>query len=95
MTNRRSNPMFGCQYYGFQADIMVLSKQITSTYQPLAAIVVSDVINDIHTANNGRIGSYAHSFTRFRPPLRWKIWLSSERQLVDHAKVWAHACRRA
>ncbi|MBP2236493.1 4-aminobutyrate--pyruvate transaminase [Sinorhizobium kostiense] len=88
----RLGTMFGCQYYGFQPDIMVLSKQLTSSYQPLAAIVISDAISEVLTENSGRIGSFAHGFTTTGHPVATAVALENlniieERQLVDHAKV--------
>lgn len=86
----RLGTMFGCQYYGFQPDIMVLSKQLTSSYLPLAAIVVSDHINDILVENAGKIGSFAHGFTTTGHPVATAVALENiaiieERGLVRHA----------
>ena len=34
--------MFGCETYGIKLDAMVISKQITSSYFPLSAIIMND-----------------------------------------------------
>lgn len=86
----RLGHMFGCERYGFQPDIMVLSKQLTSSYQPLAAIVVSDDIHDVLVRNAGKIGSFAHGFTTTGHPVATAVALENlaiieERGLVAHA----------
>lgn len=86
----RLGHMFGCERYGFQPDIMVLSKQLTSSYQPLAAIVVSDDIHNVLVRNAGKIGSFAHGFTTTGHPVATAVALENlaiieERGLVAHA----------
>jgi 4-aminobutyrate--pyruvate transaminase len=87
----RLGAMFGSDYYGIQPDIMVLSKQLTSSYQPLAAIVVSDAINDVLVAQSGRLGSFVHGFTTTGHPVATAVALENvriieERGLVAHAR---------
>ncbi|UCI34639.1 aspartate aminotransferase family protein [Mesorhizobium sp. B4-1-4] len=87
----RLGAMFGSEYYGIQPDIMVLSKQLTSSYQPLAAIVVSEPINEILVEHSGRLGSFVHGFTTTGHPVATAVGLENvriieERGLVGHAR---------
>ena len=36
----RTGKMFGCETYGIEPDMLVVSKQITSSYLPLSAILI-------------------------------------------------------
>jgi 4-aminobutyrate--pyruvate transaminase len=87
----RLGTMFGAEYYGFQPDIMVLSKQLTSSYQPLAAIVISDTLNEVLVENSGKIGTFAHGFTTTGHPVATAVALENiaiieERGLAAHAR---------
>lgn len=86
----RLGTMFGCQYYGFQPDILVLSKQITSSYQPLAAVVMSDTIYRTVAENTGKIGTFGHGYTGSGHPVATAVALENiaiieEKNLVENA----------
>jgi 4-aminobutyrate---pyruvate transaminase len=81
---------FGCLHYGFQPDIMVLSKQLTSSYVPLAAVLFSDAIYAAVADNSARIGTFGHGFTTSGHPLAMAIALENlkiieERDLMGQA----------
>lgn len=87
----RLGTMFGSEYYDIQPDIMVLSKQLTSSYQPLAAIVVSDAINGTLIEQSAKLGSFVHGFTTTGHPVATAVALENiriieERGLVAHAR---------
>ena len=44
----RTGTMFACEHFGIEPDILVLSKQITSSYLPLAAVLITDAIYQAH-----------------------------------------------
>ena len=77
----RLGTYFGCDAFGIEPDIMVLSKQITSSYQPLAAVLLSPKVNAVIAENSGKIGTLGHGYTPaaipWPLPSRWKIWPSS------------------
>lgn len=86
----RLGTMFGCQYYGFQPDILVLSKQITSSYQPLAAVVMSEKIYSAVAENTGKIGTFGHGYTGSGHPVATAVALENiaiieEKNLVENA----------
>jgi 4-aminobutyrate--pyruvate transaminase len=81
---------FGCMHYGFNPDVMVLSKQLTSSYAPLAAVLFSDQIYAAVADNSARIGTFGHGFTTSGHPLAMAIALENlkiieERDLMGNA----------
>ena len=86
----RLGTTFGCQRYGFNPDIMVTSKQLTSSYMPLAAIIMSDRIYDAIADNSERLGTFGHGFTASGHPVACAVGLENlaiieERDLMGNA----------
>ncbi len=92
----RLGTLFACEYYGIQPDILVLSKQITSSYQPLAAVLVSDALYQGIADQTERLGNFGHGFTASGHPVATAVALENlaiieERGLVANAaRVGAH-----
>ncbi|MBN7808402.1 aspartate aminotransferase family protein [Agrobacterium rosae] len=81
---------FGCQKYGFTPDIMTLSKQITSSYMPFAAVMFSDAIYQAIADNSEKIGAFGHGFTASGHPVASAVALENlaiieERDLMGNA----------
>ena len=86
----RLGSSFGCVHYGFSPDIMVTSKQLTSSYMPLAAIVFSEKVYDAIADNTARIGTFGHGFTASGHPVATAVGLENlriieERDLIGNA----------
>ncbi|MCP1169674.1 aspartate aminotransferase family protein [Limimaricola litoreus] len=86
----RLGSSFGCVHYGFTPDIMVTSKQLTSSYMPLAAIVFSEKVYDAIADNTARIGTFGHGFTASGHPVATAVGLENlkiieERDLMGNA----------
>ena len=86
----RLGSSFGCVHYGFTPDIMVTSKQLTSSYMPLAAIVFSKKVYDAIADNTARIGTFGHGFTASGHPVATAVGLENlhiieERDLIGNA----------
>ena len=92
----RLGTLFACEYYGIQPDILVLSKQITSSYQPLAAVLVSDALYQGIADQTERLGNFGRGFTASGHPVATAVALENlaiieERGLVANAaSVGAH-----
>ncbi len=86
----RLGSMFGCEVFDIDPDIMVLSKQLTSSYQPLAAVLFTDKIYQAVADNTNRLGSFGHGYTASGHPVATAVALENldiieERQLVRNA----------
>lgn len=83
---------FGCQHYGFEPDIMVLSKQLTSSYVPLAAVLFSDAIYAAVADNSAKIGTFGHGFTTSGHPLAMAVALENLR-IIEERDLMGNAAR--
>lgn len=86
----RIGTMFACEHFGIEPDMLVLSKQITSSYQPLAAIVFSDAIYQGLADGSAALGTFGHGFTTSGHPVATAVSLENlaiieERDLVGNA----------
>jgi 4-aminobutyrate--pyruvate transaminase len=92
----RVGTLFACEHFGIRPDILVVSKQITSSYQPLAAVLISDAIYQGVADQSERLGTFGHGFTGSGHPVATAVGLENlaiieERNLVGNAaKVGAH-----
>ncbi|WFP79119.1 aspartate aminotransferase family protein [Mesorhizobium sp. WSM4906] len=92
----RTGQMFGSQTFGIKPDIMVLSKQISSSYLPISALLINDRVFEPIADESNRIGTFGHGFTGGGHPVAAAVALENiklieERDLVGNArKVGAH-----
>ena len=92
----RTGRMFGSETFDIKPDIMVLSKQMSSCYAPISALLVNDKVFDPIADESQRIGTFGHGFTAGGHPLSAAISLETlniieERDLVSHAaRVGSH-----
>ena len=96
----RTGRMFGSETFGMTPDIMVVSKQMTSSYLPMAAVLVNGRIFEPIADETARIGTFGHGFTASGHPVAAAVSLENlkiieERDLVGQAaRVGAHLQRR-
>lgn len=86
----RLGTMFGSQKYNIEPDIMVLSKQITSSYLPLAAVLINGKVHDVIAQQSGELGTFGHGYTTSGHPVSTAVALENikiieERHLVENA----------
>jgi 4-aminobutyrate--pyruvate transaminase len=86
----RLGSSFGAVHYGFKPDLMVVSKQITSSYAPLAAVLFTEAVYGAIADNSAKIGTFGHGFTTSGHPLAMAVALENlkiieERDLMGHA----------
>lgn len=92
----RLGTMFACEYYGIEPDILVLSKQITSSYMPLAAVLFTDEIYQGVADGSEQLGTFGHGYTASGHPVATAVAMENldiieERGLVvNAAEVGAH-----
>lgn len=87
----RTGRMFGCETFGIEPDIMVLSKQLSSSYLPISALLINDRVFEPIAEESDRIGVLGHGFTCGGHPVAAAVALENiaiieERGLVEHAR---------
>jgi 4-aminobutyrate--pyruvate transaminase len=88
----RTGNLWGCDTYGIEPDMVVCSKQLTSSYMPLAAVMFSDAIYQGIADNTAKIGSFGHGYTASAHPVATAVALENlkiieERDLVANARA--------
>lgn len=86
----RLGTMFGSEKFGIEPDIMVVSKQLTSSYLPLAAVLLSEKVHAVIADYSGKLGTFGHGYTTSGHPVTTAVALENiriieERQLVQNA----------
>ena len=61
--------MFGTTTYGMQPDIMTLSKQLSSSYQPISALLINERVYGPLADESEKIGTFGHGFTASGHPV--------------------------
>jgi adenosylmethionine-8-amino-7-oxononanoate aminotransferase len=79
----RTGRLWGCQTYDIAPDILVASKCLTAGYFPMAAILVSDAINDQLLAAAEEFEEFPHGFTTAGHPVGCAIALKAIEVIVD------------
>lgn len=87
----RTGEMFGSTTYAIRPDVMVMSKQITSSYVPFSAILMNDRFFDPIADESNSIGTFGHGYTAGGHPLGAAVALENlaiirERGLVENAR---------
>ena len=92
----RTGNMFGTETFGMKPDMMTLSKQITSSYQPFSALLVNERVFAPIADESNRIGTFGHGYTGGGHPVGAAVALETlriieEDKLLDHVRdVGAH-----
>ena len=73
----RTGNLWGSQTYDIKPDIIVASKCLTSGYFPMAAILVSEKINEAITEASAEFGEFPHGFTTAGHPVGCAVALKS------------------
>lgn len=86
----RTGKMFACETFGIKPDVLVLSKQISSSYMPLSAILMNDGFYQPIADESNRIGVFGHGYTASGHPVATAVGLENvkiilERDLVGNA----------
>jgi 4-aminobutyrate--pyruvate transaminase len=86
----RTGNMFGSTTFGMKPDMIVLSKQISSAYLPLSALLLNEKMFGPIADESNRIGTLGHGFTGGGHPVAAAVALETikiieERGLVAHA----------
>ncbi|MFW2589792.1 aspartate aminotransferase family protein [Sagittula sp. SSi028] len=88
----RTGARWGCERYGFTPDILVTSKQLTSSYLPLAAIVVNDRVYDAVADHTAKLGTFGHGFTASGHPVACAVGLENI-AIIEEQDLMGNAAR--
>ncbi len=86
----RTGRMFGSETFGMEPDIMIMSKQLSSSYLPISALLINEKVFAPIADESHRIGTFGHGFTGGGHPVAAAVALENlkiieERGLVAHA----------
>ncbi|HEX2148447.1 MAG TPA: aminotransferase class III-fold pyridoxal phosphate-dependent enzyme, partial [Pseudorhizobium sp.] len=87
----RTGEMFGTTTYALQPDIMTLSKQLSSSYQPISALLINERVYGPLADESAKIGTFGHGFTASGHPVAAAVALENlaiieERDLIGNAR---------
>ena len=90
----RTGEMFGTTTYALQPDIMTLSKQISSSYQPISALLINENVYQPLADESAKIGTFGHGVTAAGHPVAAAVALENiaiieERDLVGNVRALA------
>lgn len=96
----RLGSMWGCEAFAIRPDILTCAKMLTSAYQPLSAVLVTEAVYAPIAAEAGRRGSFGHGFTYSAHPVacavaREVLAIYAERDILGQVRERApHFQRR-
>ncbi|MFT4115215.1 aspartate aminotransferase family protein [Bradyrhizobium sp.] len=87
----RTGNMFGCETFGLEPDIVTMAKQMSSGYQPIAAVMINEKLYEAIRNLSGTIGVFSHGFTYGGHPVATAVALETlkiyeERDIVGHVR---------
>ena len=75
----RTGQMFGSQTFNIVPDMMTVAKQLSSGYQPISALIISDSIYDALRDQSQNLGLFGHGFTYSGHPVPAAVALETLR----------------
>lgn len=90
----RTGSFWGSQTFGIAPDLMTMAKGLSSGYQPIGAVMVSDAVYQAIADESARIGVFGHGFTYGGHPVPCAVALETlaiyeERDIVAHVRAVA------
>ncbi|WP_043361953.1 aminotransferase [Belnapia sp. F-4-1] len=88
----RTGNLWGSETYGMRPDMLVSAKQLTASYQPLSALLISDPIHAALMEGSRKHGSFGHGFTYGGHPVACAVALETlaiyeERDILGHVRA--------
>lgn len=80
----RTGQWFGCQAFGFEPDVMTMAKALSSGYQPIGAVMVSDRIAGVFDRENRE---FTHGYTYSGHPVACAVALKNLQIMRDERIV--------
>lgn len=83
----RTGRMFGCETYDLTPDVIVTSKQLSSSYMPISAALFNERVMAPIIDRSGSIGTLAHGFTGGGHPVCAAVALENIRIIEEDGLV--------
>ena len=83
----RTGKWFGSQTYDLQPDIMVVSKQLSSSYLPISAVIMNERVFGPIADESHRIGVFGHGVTGAGHPVAAAVALENLRIIEEDGLV--------
>ncbi|WP_319410830.1 aspartate aminotransferase family protein [uncultured Cohaesibacter sp.] len=83
----RTGKMFACETFDIKPDVLVISKQLSSSYMPLSAILMNDDFYQPVADESDRIGVFAHGFTASGHPVATAVGLENVKIIIKRDLV--------
>ena len=88
----RTGEMFATTTYSLQPDIITLSKQISSSYQPISALLINERVYEPLADESAKIGTFGHGVTAAGHPVAAAVALENiaiieERDLLGNVRA--------
>jgi 4-aminobutyrate--pyruvate transaminase len=79
----RTGSMFATQEFALKPDIITLAKGLSSAYQPISAVMVSQRVNDAIAEGSTKLGMFGHGFTYSGHPVAAAVARETLSILID------------
>ena len=88
----RTGRMWACETYGLQPDMVTCEKQMSSGYQPISALMISERIHGVMVEASRSHGGFGHGYTYGGHPVACAVALETlriyaERDIVGHVRA--------
>ncbi|MEX1109827.1 MAG: aminotransferase, partial [Dongiaceae bacterium] len=73
----RTGNLWGSQTYGLKPDILSCAKALSSSYLPIAAVLINEKVYSALRDNSGKLGTFGHGFTYSGHPVSAAVALET------------------
>jgi len=88
----RTGQAFGSQTFNIKPDTMTMAKALTSSYQPLSAVVIPEKMYAPMLEASRKLGSFGHGYTYSGHPVCAAVALKTL-EIYERDQIFAHAAR--
>ena len=90
----RTGNMFGCETFDLKPDMITVAKALSSGYQPISALFISEPIFDCLVSESDKIGIFGHGHTYGGHPVACAVALETlkiyeESHILNHVRTIA------